>query len=104
MTRIACLRWESTFIIYFIFVRISQLELQLLTKSIADHIKDLGPARCYWAIPIERYIGILKGIVRSIVYIDMNLANMVVTMEHRNWLFLRYQLKSQLEDEEVSED
>ena len=47
---------------------------------------------------MERYIGILKGIVRSMTHIDMNLANMVLTMEHRNWLFLRYQLKSQLED------
>ena len=30
---------------------------------LADHIEDLGPATAWWAIPMERYIGVLKGMV-----------------------------------------
>ena len=104
ITRIVCQRQELTFTIFFIFVRISRHKLQLLTSFIADYIKDLGPARGFQAIPIKRYIGILKGIVRFITYIDMNLANIVLIIEYRNWLFLRYQLKSQLEVEDVNTD
>ena len=35
--------------------------------------------------------------VRSMVQIDTNLANSVISLEHQNWLYLRYRLKSQLE-------
>ena len=104
ITRIVYQRQELTFTIFFIFVRISQHKLQLLTSFTADYIKDLGPARGFQAILIKRYIGILKGIVRSITYIDINLANMVLIIEHRNWLFLRYQLKSQLKVKDVNTD
>jgi hypothetical protein len=59
---------------------------------IADHIEDLGPARCFWAIPMERYIGILKNMVSLMSNIDMNLALRVITLEHTNHLFLRRSL------------
>ena len=40
----------------------------------------------WWAIPMERFIGVLKGMVSLMSNIDMNLANRVVTLEHLNHL------------------
>ena len=104
ITRIVYQRQQLTFTIFFIFVRISRHKLQLLTSFIANYIKDLGPARGFQAILIKIYIDILKGIVRSITYIDINLANIVLIIEYRNWLFLQYQLKSQLKVKDVNID
>ena len=104
ITRIVYQRQELTFTIFFIFVRISRYELQLQTSFIANYIKDLGPARGFWAILIERCLSILKGIVRSITYININLANIVLIIEYRNQLFLRYQLKFQLKVKDVNTD
>lgn len=51
---------------------------------LADHIEDLGPATAWWAIPMERYIGVLKGMVSLMSNIDMDLANRSIIMEHLN--------------------
>ena len=55
----------STTIIYFISVGscINSLSHLSLIPSSANHIKDLGPAVCWWAMPIKRFIGVLEGMV-----------------------------------------
>jgi hypothetical protein len=57
-----------------------------LTIDLADHIEELGPAMGWWAIPMERYIGVLKSKVSLMSNIDMDLANRVLTMENLNHL------------------
>ena len=67
-------------------VRLYLLDSQLANDSIADHIEDLSPATAWWAILMERYIGVLKGIVSLMSNIDTNLANKVLISEHLNYL------------------
>ena len=67
-------------------VRLYLLDSQLANDSIADHIKDLGPAITWWAILIERYIGVLKGMVSLMSNINADLANKALISEHLNYL------------------
>jgi hypothetical protein len=59
---------------------------QFANKLVADHVEWLGPAMTWWAIPMERYIGELKGMVGLMSNMDANLANKVITAEHLNHL------------------
>lgn len=52
----------------------------------ADQIQLLGPATCFWAYPMERYIGTLKSMVSLMSNIDKDLSNRVITMEFLNHL------------------
>ena len=58
---------------------------------LADHIEDLGPATAWWATPMERYIGVLKGLVTLMSNMDMDLANRSIMMEHLNHLAVDFE-------------
>lgn len=53
---------------------------------LADQIQNLGPATCFWAYPMERYIGTLKKMVSLMSNIDKDLSNRATTMEYLNHL------------------
>ncbi|CCD56290.1 hypothetical protein BofuT4_P149000.1 [Botrytis cinerea T4] len=60
--------------------------LHLGLTQTASQIRDLGPGWVFWAWPIERYIGICKGMVVNMVDMDKALSNRLIQMEHMNHL------------------
>ncbi|KAF8858543.1 hypothetical protein BDZ45DRAFT_743377 [Acephala macrosclerotiorum] len=63
-----------------------QKELTAALEYIIDSIEYLGPTTAFWAIPIERYLGVIKQIISLMSNIDTNIVNKAIILEHLNHL------------------
>ena len=54
---------------------------------IASHLRDFGPADRFWCFTLERYIGIVKGIVHNTASIDKSVILSIIEAEQINYIY-----------------
>lgn len=65
---------------------------------VASAVRDFGPLPVYWSFVMERYVGILGGLVRNHSSVNQNMAQSALLMEQRRHVTTKFSLSKSEKD------